>query len=44
MGSGQSDYELKIKRPFFDIPHITPGSFTNPLETTGRYSFPVGYN
>ena len=38
------DYELKIKRPFFDIPDITPGSFTNHLGTSGRYSSPVGYN
>ena len=36
MGLGQSDYELKIKRPFFDIPDITPGSFTNQLQTNGR--------
>jgi len=44
MGSGLSDYALKIKRPFFDIPNNTPRYFTNPLETIGRYLYPVAYN
>ena len=29
-------YPTEIKRPFFDIPDITPGSFTNQLQTIGR--------